>query len=154
LETRRHGGAQIVPNLLLLETGGAEEGAPIRPTLLSTVDVARRKGTMTTVRGSSPTFHYWRTGGVEEGVHGRFRYGRLKRNFLGAAARAADWSSVDGGEGVDGRFGDGELERTFLGAAARAADWSGRDCGISEAGAQRARALMAGSEFPSQQPRG
>jgi hypothetical protein len=38
LETRRHGGAQIVPN----------------------VDVARRKGTMTTVRGSSPTFHYWR----------------------------------------------------------------------------------------------
>jgi hypothetical protein len=26
------GGAQIVPNLLLLETGGAEEGASIRPT--------------------------------------------------------------------------------------------------------------------------
>jgi hypothetical protein len=78
LETRKHGGAQIVPNLLLLETGGAEEGAPILPT----VDVARRKGTMTTVRGSWPTFHYWRMGGVEEGVHGRFRYGGLKRNFL------------------------------------------------------------------------
>jgi hypothetical protein len=63
------------------------------------------------------------TGGVEEGVHGRFEYGGLERNFLGAAARAGDWSGVDGGEGVDGRFGDGELERTFLGAAARAADW-------------------------------
>jgi hypothetical protein len=50
LETRRHGGAQIIPNLLLLETGGAEEGASIRPNLLPTVDVARRKGTMTTVR--------------------------------------------------------------------------------------------------------
>jgi hypothetical protein len=95
------------------------------------------------------------TGGVEEGVHGRFGYGGLERNFLGAAARAADWSGVDGGEGVDGRFGDGELERTFLGAAARAADWSGGDGGISEAGAQRARALMAGSEFPFlEQPRG
>jgi hypothetical protein len=74
------------------------------------------------------------TGGVEEGVHGRFGYGGLERNFLGAAARAADWSGVDGGEGVDGRFGDGELERTFLGAAARAADWSGGDGGISERG--------------------
>jgi hypothetical protein len=89
------------------------------------------------------------TGGVEEGVDGRFGDGGLEQTFLGAAARAADWSGVDGGEGVDGdhRGGgaesvgvDGGIRISFLGTAARATDWSGGDGGISEAGAQRARA--------------
>jgi hypothetical protein len=50
---------------------------------------------------------------------------------------------------------DGGIRISFLGTAARAADWSGGDGGFSEEGVQRARALMAGSEFPSlEQPRG
>jgi hypothetical protein len=52
------------------------------------------------------------TGGVEEGVHGRFEYGGLERNFLGAAARATDWSGGMAGSARRGRREHGrERER-------------------------------------------
>jgi hypothetical protein len=68
------------------------------------------------------TFLPWsRTARTAAEPRGDGEDGGLEWTFLGAAARAADWSDGDGGISI-----------SFLGTATRATDWSGGDGGISE----------------------